>query len=647
MNETVSVVQVPVRVDSVEADWSFGDVAGQPAVRHLVARIRAGLADIPVFLLCSDNRTADLLHQVFDGSGCEVFHSTVLDKLGSLAEFCQCHAEFDTLVLFHPHSLFPDCEIAGEMLSSHREEKADATFCLARPRGYLPEIFEARAVARLKRLDLPVNMTNDFIAVMKKANRLGEQYHDSALGEFAMNQVTPDDSWPPSKVLPATLLTESGWSLRAAEAVLASGVDLGNGSLSARQMKEHVVRSRHCGPVVNSARYQLDDGRIPVLFLTARVGYSGAEESFSLTILNLDRSRFQPFVVLPLRGKLSRRLEAAGIPVEILYEDCSLPTLRNVIYCRDLLRAGNFRIIHVNGDAGMPIAVAARDLGVPIVHHVRKFYGVQRNNEWQVLPEPFAFSARNIAISDAIADNLLHHDLLPQTVVRIYNGVELERFEHAVEERDHLRQKFGLQEKRVVCMIARICEQKRQEELLQAMPFILERLPDTVALLVGEVADADFTYNSGLQDMVRRVGIEKSVVFWGFEQYIERVHAVSDVMVLCTKNEPFGRCILEAMAAGVPVVVPSRGGPTEIVGHGESGLLYNTGNPKQLADSICAVLSDSTLRDRLVRGGMDRARTFSIQWHSQCIARMYEELLVEPQKAHGELAVASYAAGAA
>jgi glycosyltransferase involved in cell wall biosynthesis len=295
-------------------------------------------------------------------------------------------------------------------------------------------------------------------------------------------------------------------------------------------------------------------------------------------------------------------------------------TLRNLRYFEGLLDVSGARIVHTNGDAGMPVAVAAYHRGIPIVHHARKFYGANP-------PYVLAFSAKNIAISDAIAQDLRRCDVTAERIARIYNGVDIGRFSQAKHQWRGLRRDLGLAGKRVVTLIARISAQKRQDELIRAMPSVLALHPNAVCLLVGEVEEAERGYWSRIQRLVGDLGLNDKVIFHGFEPQIERVHAVSDVLVLCTMDEPFGRCLLEAMAAGVPIVAPNRGGPTEFLANGRSGMLYTPGDEQHLARCIQEVLTDRKLRRRIVREARLKASAFSVAEHLAALTDVYDELL--------------------
>jgi len=90
---------------------------------------------------------------------------------------------------------------------------------------------------------------------------------------------------------------------------------------------------------------------------------------------------------------------------------------------------------------------------------------------------------------------------------------------------------------------------------------------------------------------------------------VAAVLAGLDVLVCPSDDEPFGMIVLEALAAGTPVVASDSGGPAEILEHGRSGLLFSTGNADALAAAVLRVLDEPGLGGRLAEEGRRRLRS--------------------------------------
>jgi glycosyltransferase involved in cell wall biosynthesis len=108
---------------------------------------------------------------------------------------------------------------------------------------------------------------------------------------------------------------------------------------------------------------------------------------------------------------------------------------------------------------------------------------------------------------------------------------------------------------------------------------------------------------------------------------VAAVLAAFDVLVCPSDHEPFGMVVLEALAAGRPVVASDSGGPAEILEHGKSGLLFRTGDPEALAAALLRLLADPSLARSLAEAGRLRVReAFARDRYARQMQEMYERL---------------------
>jgi glycosyltransferase involved in cell wall biosynthesis len=105
------------------------------------------------------------------------------------------------------------------------------------------------------------------------------------------------------------------------------------------------------------------------------------------------------------------------------------------------------------------------------------------------------------------------------------------------------------------------------------------------------------------------------------------VLAAMDVFVLCSRNEGFGRVLVEAMASGVPVVSTDVGGAAEVLDEGKAGVLVSSGEPEKLAAAVMQILRDDSLYRRLQTGGRNRAADFDFCVTVDAYEKVYLELL--------------------
>ena len=109
-----------------------------------------------------------------------------------------------------------------------------------------------------------------------------------------------------------------------------------------------------------------------------------------------------------------------------------------------------------------------------------------------------------------------------------------------------------------------------------------------------------------VEEEVRRLGLERAVELVGERDDVPELLATADLFVLSSRSEGLPLSILEAMAAGLPVVASRVGGIPEVVVDGETGLLVPPGDPQRLADAVERLLADPSLRRRLGEAGRRR-----------------------------------------
>jgi glycosyltransferase involved in cell wall biosynthesis len=149
------------------------------------------------------------------------------------------------------------------------------------------------------------------------------------------------------------------------------------------------------------------------------------------------------------------------------------------------------------------------------------------------------------------------------------------------------------------------------------------------AVVVGEALfEADLRYAETLGRLVETLGITSRVEFRGFVEDVSRELARLDILVHASVlPEPFGQVVLEAMAAGLPVVAANAGGPAEVVTDEVNGLLYPTGDERALANALRRLAGDPALRDQLGQAGRARALDFSPSRIGPEVVNVYRRVL--------------------
>jgi glycosyltransferase involved in cell wall biosynthesis len=203
-------------------------------------------------------------------------------------------------------------------------------------------------------------------------------------------------------------------------------------------------------------------------------------------------------------------------------------------------------------------------------------------------------------------------------------GLELvELLAQAVPDRT-LRQSLGWTEEHVVIgYVGRLVAIKDLETMIAGFASFAEREPRARLLLVG-----DGELRAALESRVRSLGLEGVGRFVGWRQDLTRVYGAMDVVALTSRNEGTPVSLIEALAAGVPVVATAVGGVPDVIRHEENGLLIPAGNPVALADEFERLTSDANLCRRItMKGRSDVEQRFGRDRLVSDIASLYCRLL--------------------
>lgn len=347
-------------------------------------------------------------------------------------------------------------------------------------------------------------------------------------------------------------------------------------------------------------------------------------------------------VVLPGPGPLVAELAAAGATVHqhnlgvlrrkyfslqgLLNRACRL--LRAVRFLRRLIREQRIEVVHSNTTAVFAGALAARLAGVPHVWHVHEITTrplwfarlVARCVGW--------WADRAVFVSGATAQHMqqLHARLAERSLV-IHNGIRTERATSGT--RGRLRAECGWSATEVVVgMIGRINWWKGQGCLLDCAALLLPTHPALRFVLVGGSFAGEQTLQHALLQRVAQQGLAGRVVLQDFRPDIGHVLADIDVFVLpSTEPDPLPTVVLEAMAAGKPVVAFAHGGVCEMVQPEQTGLLVPPVDVPALAAAIARLGDSPAERERMGAAGRLRvAQQFTSAVFVDRFAALYREL---------------------
>lgn len=337
-----------------------------------------------------------------------------------------------------------------------------------------------------------------------------------------------------------------------------------------------------------------------ILLLCEYPTLCGGERSMLSTFNGVQAAGFRLTVAAPPHGPLANALAEAGVEHVAFStsgrggERQSPASLRcDLDYLLHRLRP---ELLHANSLAMSRLAgPVAADAGVPSVGHLRDIVRLSR----QAIDD-LNQHRRLLAVSEAVRRYHVLAGLDPGKTCVAYNGVDLAAFQPRPPT-GFIHHELQLpRQTRFVGVIGQICLRKGQDVLVEAATVLASRFPDIHYLLVGQrnsKKQESLKFETGLQVASREGPLAGRLHFLGERGDVAQLLGELTILAHPARQEPLGRVLLEAAAAGVPIVATDVGGTREIfpIGSGAARLVPQ-GNPAALAEAIVELLGDRERR---------------------------------------------------
>ncbi len=388
-----------------------------------------------------------------------------------------------------------------------------------------------------------------------------------------------------------------------------------------------------------------------VLYITDIVETYGASNSFKemVRILN-DNYNIEPIILTSKDGIISKYARDNRFETYAIGHECVLfrnsenkfknfikriiikPYYKIKVYCKEvraIKRAEKYvdfstiDIIHSNVNRNDIGALLAKRNGVPHVMHLREFSDLDFN--YYPLYSNFIDLLNNntskfIAISNIIKEHWIHKGIGEEKIETIYNGVDDTKFVP--------KKKFSDGKIHIIFSGA-IVPTKGQKEAVQAMALIKKKYKEKIVLDI--YGSGDERYIQEIEDIIASNKLKEIVRFKGYSDKIYDEVGKYDVGLVCSKSEGFGRVTAEYMHSGLVVVASNRGANTELIANNINGLLYEYGDPKDLANQLERIIENKN--DFVNKMGINAIKTadekFTAQKNAENIYRLYKKILGE------------------
>jgi len=242
--------------------------------------------------------------------------------------------------------------------------------------------------------------------------------------------------------------------------------------------------------------------------------------------------------------------------------------------------------------------------------------------------------ARVIAVSEGVAGVLRAQKIFAAGKIQvIFNGIDLEKFAiHTCGfDRDAYRERLEMSAPLLVGTIGELSRVKGQEDFVRAAAIIAQRCTSVVEfVIVGEDSSPTGHTRAHLEKLINQLGIADRVRLVGHRDDTAKLLASLDVFVSTSRSEAFGLSIVEAMAAGVPVVATATEGAREFITDNTTGRLVPIGDVDALAEAVIDLLEHVKDRERLSANAREMVRArFSLERMVEATEQVYRDVLKE------------------
>lgn len=362
--------------------------------------------------------------------------------------------------------------------------------------------------------------------------------------------------------------------------------------------------------------------KIKLMQITHDLAIGGLQQVVVNLCRSIDRDIFDVSVLcLRRQGEFVSDVRESGVEIFSLPFQENRTDYFSFVKVAKILRDEHIEIIHThNTQPFIDGTLASFFSGVKRrVHtdHARNFPDKRRYMLAEHIMSYFAY--RVVGVSEHTSANLISYEkIAPEKIRTIENGIDGSRYNIEVNVSDKKKELgVGIQSP-VIGLGVRLCEQKGISFLLQAMPEVIAAVPDIQLLIAGQGH-----LDQSLQQEAIDLGIKQHVKFLGPRLDIASLLHVFDIYVLPSLWEGLPMVLLEAMAAGCPVIATKVGGVTRAVQHESNGLLVPAEDSDALAQAIVRLLADGALREKFSRNGLLK---FEQQFSAEVMARKYESL---------------------
>ena len=358
---------------------------------------------------------------------------------------------------------------------------------------------------------------------------------------------------------------------------------------------------------------------------------AGAEKLVFDLVAEMNKAKFEILVCSignredEIEEMICKDLEEKGVKTSLLGKPPRKRRLRAIWKLHQYLQENHVTIVHTHCPSpDFYGKLAAHLSGTPLV-----FSTIHSVNEYRPFNERMLkhLTTKYVAISEIVKQYAVSELKIPSAQIEvIHNAIDTQRFALTAIDKKAKLQELGIPNKRkIVTTVGNILVSKGQVYLIEAAKEVVKDFPDTHFLIVGDTL-REPELATCLKEKVGAKKMQDKISFTGERTDIPEILSITDVFVLPSLWEGLPVALLEAMAAGIPVIATSVGGNQEVVADNVSGLLIPPKDPQILAQRIKELLGNPEKAERMGAKGQRIIQDF---FSIDRMARKYEQLYLE------------------
>ena len=234
-----------------------------------------------------------------------------------------------------------------------------------------------------------------------------------------------------------------------------------------------------------------------------------------------------------------------------------------------------------------------------------------------------AAAKKLIAVSNAVANEFKAIGIQEEQISIIPNGIDLEEFKHMPNEKNFKKRMNIKENEKMVLSIGRLEEVKGFHHLIMALAKIREKTAPIKLVIAGP----EFNYSQQLRKLVAETKMEDKVIFCGPVNRREKLEALAatDVAIISSIYEGFSIFLLEAMAAGKPVIATKTGVAQELIKNGKNGFLISPGNVEELSEKIIEILNNNQISSSMGQESRNTVNAFDWKRIAKQVISVYDQ----------------------